>query len=170
MEFSETLRNVREDRGLSRKQVADSIGVTVSSYASYETGRREPKYAILRKLSKVLNVSVDYLLGTDADEFTMYKRRVNAFENDSHIEDDADEKHLTLFIDIPAFDPPFYKGLRMTRKEFLDMCHKAIRQNPSNFENGLRTVFCNEYARAAWGSVCKILDYLPYNDEENFDA
>ena len=48
--------------GLKQKQVADKLGVVESCYANWEQGRTEPSIESLRKLSLILDVSIDDLI------------------------------------------------------------------------------------------------------------
>ncbi len=65
--FRERLRNTRESLEISQTQMADMLGIAVTTYRNYENTTREPNYDILKNISKVLNVSTDYLLGIDSD-------------------------------------------------------------------------------------------------------
>lgn len=56
------LRNLRVNSDLSRKQVAELVGVTASMIGLYETGDRLPSLSIIVKLATQYKVSVDYLL------------------------------------------------------------------------------------------------------------
>ena len=65
--FSIRLREEREGSGLSRNEMAKKLGVALSTYKSYEligtpTGR-QPSLETVRKIARILGVSVDYLLG-----------------------------------------------------------------------------------------------------------
>ncbi|MEN3012861.1 MAG: XRE family transcriptional regulator [Dictyoglomus thermophilum] len=66
--ISERLRIARERKGLSKKELAQKIGVAPSSITRYENEGRIPKASILLKISEVLGVSVDYLLGKEESE------------------------------------------------------------------------------------------------------
>ena len=57
------LKELRESKGLTQKQVADVIGYSVLSYARYEKVEREPDIATLKKLADYFDVSVDYIIG-----------------------------------------------------------------------------------------------------------
>ena len=59
------LRQVRLNKGLSQQDIADILSIPLPTYRSYEQGRREPNHEILKKMSDVLDVSIDYLLGKD---------------------------------------------------------------------------------------------------------
>lgn len=62
-QFFERLHKSREARGLTRKQVADHLGITVRSYQYYEEGKREPSFDKLVAICQYYGVSSDYLLG-----------------------------------------------------------------------------------------------------------
>lgn len=61
--FSVRLQQVRQERGFSRKEIADILEITPRAYQYYEEGKREPNYDKLVALTKYLKVSADYLLG-----------------------------------------------------------------------------------------------------------
>lgn len=58
------LETLRIAHKLSRKQVAELLGISVSMVGLYETGQRLPSLKILIKLAAQYKVSVDYLLDT----------------------------------------------------------------------------------------------------------
>lgn len=60
--FCENLKNARKSAYLTQAQVAKELGVVESCYANWEQGRTEPSIDSLRKLSKILNVSIDELI------------------------------------------------------------------------------------------------------------
>ena len=63
--MNKKLKELRQLKGLSQKEVAKAIGVTISAYSNYEQGIREPSYAILINICKFFSVSADYLLGLE---------------------------------------------------------------------------------------------------------
>ncbi|MCL2081851.1 MAG: helix-turn-helix transcriptional regulator [Oscillospiraceae bacterium] len=56
----------RGELGYSQKQLAQKLGVSRSTVGMWETGRSSPNPFELKELSKVLNVSVDYILEIDS--------------------------------------------------------------------------------------------------------
>ncbi|MCM1542485.1 MAG: helix-turn-helix domain-containing protein [Blautia sp.] len=56
------LKSARLNSGLSRKQVAELTGVTVTTIGMYENGERFPSLHMIVKLAAHYRVSVDYLL------------------------------------------------------------------------------------------------------------
>ena len=57
------LKEIRESKGLTQKEVAEIIGYSEISYARYENGKRVPDISTLCKLAEYFNVTVDYLIG-----------------------------------------------------------------------------------------------------------
>ena len=60
--FSEKVKLARTQLGYNQQQLADEIGVSKRSIASYETTDVKPRGAVVKKLAQALKVSVDYLL------------------------------------------------------------------------------------------------------------
>lgn len=56
------IKEVRERKGLTQKQVAEEVGITEATLSRYENDLREPKAEIVSKLAKTLGVSSDFLL------------------------------------------------------------------------------------------------------------
>lgn len=63
--MNEKLKELRKEKGVSQKEVAKAIGITLSAYSNYEQGTREPSYTILKNLCIYYNVSADFLLGLE---------------------------------------------------------------------------------------------------------
>ena len=57
------LRDLREDRDLLQRQVAERLRCSQRGYSNYERGERDIPTDILIRLSEFYDVSVDYLLG-----------------------------------------------------------------------------------------------------------
>lgn len=63
MTFSERLKQLRAQRGLTQDTLSKQSGLTKSSIAMYETGKRKPKIEVLERLADFFNVDLDYLVG-----------------------------------------------------------------------------------------------------------
>ena len=61
------IRDLREDHDLTQKQIAGILGMSQTGYSKYETGENDIPTAILIKLARFYNTSVDYLLGETDD-------------------------------------------------------------------------------------------------------
>ena len=61
------IRDLREDRELTQTQIAKILGMSQTGYSKYETGENDIPTAILIRLARFYNTSVDYLLGETDD-------------------------------------------------------------------------------------------------------
>ena len=61
--LGQRLKELREERGLTQKQLADSLGLNSVTYLHYEKSQHEPPLAVLIEMAKFFDVSTDYLLG-----------------------------------------------------------------------------------------------------------
>ena len=57
------LRDLREDRDMSQKQISAILGIDQRVYSTYETGKRDIPLNHLITLADFYHVTVDYLLG-----------------------------------------------------------------------------------------------------------
>ena len=63
MNYTERMRNLREDKDLSQQQIANELGIAQTTYSQYELGKRQLPIEYLKTLCKFYNVSADYMLG-----------------------------------------------------------------------------------------------------------
>ena len=57
------IRNLREDRDLTQKEMSMILNCSQQVYSNYELGQRDIPTDILIRLSNFYGVSVDYILG-----------------------------------------------------------------------------------------------------------
>lgn len=57
------LKELREERGLTQKQLSELLGLNSVTYLHYEKEQREPPLSLLVEFAKFFEVSTDYLLG-----------------------------------------------------------------------------------------------------------
>ena len=60
--FAETLKKIRNEKGLSQKELAEKIFVSRTTITRYENGNRLPDSAMMLRLSKILGIDVNTLL------------------------------------------------------------------------------------------------------------
>ena len=71
------IRDLREDRDLKQREIAELLLCDQSLYSKYERGERELPLHLAIQLAEFYDVSVDYLVGL-TDEPALYPRRRNA--------------------------------------------------------------------------------------------
>ncbi len=63
--FGQRLKKIREERGLNQSELGKRAGMQPSAIAHFEADRRKPSFDNARALAKALDISADYLLGTN---------------------------------------------------------------------------------------------------------
>lgn len=61
------LKEIRESRGMSQRQAAIGLNLSPTVYNRYENGLREPSNVVLLAMADFFGVTVDELLGRNAD-------------------------------------------------------------------------------------------------------
>ena len=57
------LRELRVEKGLTQKQLAEKLNLNSVTYLHYEKSQREPPLTVLADMAKFFDVSTDFLLG-----------------------------------------------------------------------------------------------------------
>ncbi len=57
------IRDLREDRDLRQRQLAEFLNCSQQVYSNYELGQRDIPTDVLIRLANFYHVSIDYLLG-----------------------------------------------------------------------------------------------------------
>lgn len=65
MKFEERLKELREEKQITQKDLAKIIEVDKTLISKWERGRKRPVYEDLISLAKYFGVTVGYLLGTE---------------------------------------------------------------------------------------------------------
>ena len=63
--FKDRLRYLREYQKWSQGEVAKRLNITQATYSRYEAGIHQPGIEVLKSMSKLFNVSIDYLVEND---------------------------------------------------------------------------------------------------------
>lgn len=70
------IRELRKAKGITMKQLGSVLGLAESTISQYETGKRQPDYAALVKLSEYFGVTVGCILGTEKNTPDVSVKRV----------------------------------------------------------------------------------------------
>jgi len=60
--LSERLKEIRKELRLTQDEFANSLGLKIRTYASYERAENEPPYSMLVKLCETYNINANWLL------------------------------------------------------------------------------------------------------------
>lgn len=122
MALSDNLTKFRNRLNLSRKEVADKIGVSLPAYGNYESGNRAPNLELLPKLAAVLNVSIDELLG--------YSRPIAEEEVQIARLAGVEVKEENGLYSISGFTSPAWKSLDDLEKAYIDIAKERLNLAP----------------------------------------
>lgn len=67
MSIGKIIAELRKERGISQKHLAEMIGISQAAIAKIELERNEATSATIRKIATFFDVSADYLLGLEDD-------------------------------------------------------------------------------------------------------
>lgn len=83
MPFPEILKELREKKGFTQKQLAEALYLSKTTISQYENGTHTPSIETFIKLADIFDVSIDYLLGRTAIPvtFSLLKKTFSSEEN-----------------------------------------------------------------------------------------
>lgn len=87
--FSDKIRELRKQKGISQAVVAEYLGITKQAYSLYETGKREPDFDSLLKLAEYFGTDTDSLLYGSNTTAVPDSRLKFALFGDTEIDDDV---------------------------------------------------------------------------------
>ena len=65
MKFNQKIKDLRKEKNITQKEIAEILGISPTCYAGYEQGYREPDFKTLKKICIYFDVSSDFLLGLE---------------------------------------------------------------------------------------------------------
>lgn len=68
MTLGQKLKQLRFEKDLTQKELADRLHVSFQTVSKWENGENEPDIATLKELAALFNCSVDYLIGSEKEE------------------------------------------------------------------------------------------------------
>ena len=75
-DLAKRIRGQREKRGLKQQDVANALNVSPQAVSKWERGENAPDVAVLTPLSRVLGVTVDWLLGACDEALDVFEASV----------------------------------------------------------------------------------------------
>lgn len=76
MTIGEKIKEIRKEKNMTQKELAQRLNVSQANLAQYENGRRNPKLATVQKIADALEVAVSRLLTQE------YVRQANITQKD----------------------------------------------------------------------------------------
>lgn len=92
------LREIRKKRGLSQGDIASQLGCSANVYSRYERGERQPSIEMLLDLSRVLDVSVDFLIGNHDVESSSLSSYETELVRLSRLADERSKEDVLLLL------------------------------------------------------------------------
>lgn len=98
--LGEKLRELREDKGLSQKQLGEILNIGHKTISDYERGVSSPDIITLKQFADYFQVSMDMLVATEEDVksklFEYYFAGVVKLINDEQLNDTQKEHLLSI--------------------------------------------------------------------------
>lgn len=162
IQFAETLKKLRNEKGLTQLQLGNLMFVNKSTVARWETGDRLPDAAMITRLSKVLGVGIGTLLSAAAESeefpniilvddnmsiipdslFTLEKVIPNANITGFNRPLEAISYAEANLIDLAILD------IELGKVNGLDLCQRLLEINPCT--NVIYLTAYPDYALDAW--------------------
>ena len=122
--FPDRLKELRKQKGVTQKQVAEFLNMTERGFRGYEMGISTPSYEKLMNLADYFSVSLDYLTGR-----TDIKEALKGVSCDgTHLRDEELKKMIE---EIQANNIEENKKLKKLIKEFQIVAKKRSTENAS---------------------------------------
>jgi len=117
--FGDILVECLEEKNINQKEFAKLLNVKEYTVSRYKTGKREPDLETVKKMSEVLQVPVQRLLGADKKDFANRENKKVEKELDKVMDDLMSSEGLML--NGEAVTPEALKLLRNAMKIGIEM-------------------------------------------------
>jgi transcriptional regulator with XRE-family HTH domain len=100
-QFQESLRELRERRGLTQARLAELLEVSPRGYNRWETGAAAPRLDTLVKIAEILNVTLDELVGRTepTSQVVIQNPKLHALYREIDGLSDEDQQALVILLD-----------------------------------------------------------------------
>lgn len=115
------IKEARKAAKLTQRELAEKLGIKVSTLSGYEIGAHDPKSNNLAKIAQICNTTVDWLLGIDNSDKPQ--------ENVPHLIEGLDENESRLIF--------VYRGLNDSGKMALLRQASYIYSDPDLKKDGV---------------------------------
>lgn len=122
------IRYLREEKGITQKQLAENISSTNKNIWAYETGYTLPPVDIIIRLSKYFGVSVDYLLGLEDDFGGKVAGSNSPRSAVSTVEDLLTPEERKLIVDYRKLDKVSKRAIERTASSLAEDSEDKVKQ------------------------------------------
>lgn len=67
--FGQRLKKARVEKGYTQEDLAKKLNTSKSVISGYESGTNDPRQSIVKEMSKILGVSIDWLMGIEKEHY-----------------------------------------------------------------------------------------------------
>jgi len=99
MTLGEKLKKLRKEKNWSQQYLSDQLGVHTKHISRYENNVNKPSLEMLRKLSDLFNVSVDYLVNEEASNINFKDKELEKYFEKVDKLDEDDKKLVKAMLD-----------------------------------------------------------------------
>ena len=71
------LKELRKQKHLTQAEIAKQLNVAISTYSGYELGTSEPSIEVLKELSKIFTVPIDYIVNAPQNGYYIEKWKLS---------------------------------------------------------------------------------------------
>lgn len=79
-ELAKNIYRYRKEKGLTQEELAQKLGLTFQAVSKWETAQTSPDITVLPKLSQILDISIDKLMG-----YAAHDRQISIYEEEYKI-------------------------------------------------------------------------------------
>lgn len=130
------IRQIRNEKGLTQKQVAEKANIPHTTYSNYENGNRNPNESQIEKISQALGVSSEYLHTVENFKNAETKWRERTVETINEYSETLIFKTRTAIIKLEKENNLDHKKLKIEKRKII----KEFRNYADEFKNDLNSV------------------------------
>lgn len=130
MSFGDRLKFLREEKKLSREELASIFNISYSTISKYETNVRTPDDELKKRIAAYFDVSLDFLMGTSDIRNPYINMENNSLKEQQIIVHNASETLADEFIQILIDEGLIEEGQELTPEEremYLDIFKQSIK-------------------------------------------
>lgn len=105
MKVGEKLKNLRVHYKMTQDDIAELLSMSRTSFSKYENGASNPPLNVLRKLSAIYNVPIEYLIHDEQSNFV--------FNDEKNTEEPDIENAVNYFTDLTREEKMLIMKLRL---------------------------------------------------------